>query len=52
MSKKLLTLDKILLIERGEYLGYSLRTLEKVALATGTHLNCKIGQLEVYHAWS
>lgn len=25
-------------IERGDYLGYSLRTLEKVALATGAHL--------------
>ena len=26
-------------IERGDYLGYSLRTLEKVALATGTRLD-------------
>ena len=25
-------------LEGGDYLGYSLRTLEKVALATGTHL--------------
>ena len=25
-------------LEGGNYLGYSLRTLEKVALATGTHL--------------
>ena len=25
-------------LERGDYLGYSLRTLEKVALVTGTHL--------------
>ena len=25
-------------LERGDYLGYSLRTLEKIALATGSHL--------------
>ena len=25
-------------LEGGEYLGHSLRTLEKIALATGTHL--------------
>lgn len=25
-------------LEDGDYLGYSLRTLEKIALATGTHL--------------
>lgn len=28
-------------LEGGEYLGYSLRTLEKIALATGTHLEVK-----------
>jgi len=31
--------DFVLRYERGDYVGYSLRTLEKVALATGTHLN-------------
>lgn len=28
-------------LERGDYLGYSLRTLEKIALATGTHLELR-----------
>ncbi|MBU0693392.1 MAG: helix-turn-helix transcriptional regulator [Candidatus Omnitrophica bacterium] len=28
-------------LEGGEYLGYSLRTLEKIALATGTHLEIR-----------
>ncbi len=29
-------------IERGDYLGYSLRTLEKVALATGARLDIQL----------
>ena len=28
-------------LERGDYIGYSLRTLEKIALATGTHLDIR-----------
>ena len=28
-------------LESGDYEGYSLRTLEKIALATGTHLDIK-----------
>jgi len=28
-------------LEGGDYLGHSLRTLEKVALATGTHLDVR-----------
>jgi len=28
-------------LERGDYLGYSLRTLEKIALATGAHLDIR-----------
>ena len=28
-------------LEGGDYLGYSIRTLEKVALATGTHLEVR-----------
>lgn len=31
-------------LEGGEYLGYSLRTLEKIALATGTHLEVSFRQ--------
>lgn len=28
-------------LETGDYLGYTLRTLEKIALATGTHLEVR-----------